>query len=217
MVESSSHVLGLKWDHVNDTLVVSRGTKCDPSRPVTRRLVLSLVSKVYDPIGIDAPVNVTARLLLKDLWRLHGQSWNDVLLREMIQRFSSWSSELPKLGLMTISLSYLSGSLERLEIHVVVDSSPEMFSAVAFFQALANSSNSGKGTKLAFVIRKARVSPTKALTIPKLELQAALLASRLREEKFKALIVQIQRIFMWTYSTTVYQCLNSAFFHELFL
>ena len=138
MAESSSHILGLKWDHENDTLVLSRGTKCDPSKAVTRRLVLSLVSKVYDPIGIVAPFNVTARLLLKDVWRLHGQSLNDVLLREMIQRFSSWSSELPKLGLMTIPRSYLSGSLERLEIHVVVDSSHEMFSAVSFFHALAN-------------------------------------------------------------------------------
>ena len=48
--EASSHVLGLKWDHRKDTLVVSRGTKCDESNKVTQRLVLSLVAKVFDPI-----------------------------------------------------------------------------------------------------------------------------------------------------------------------
>ncbi|XP_075258504.1 uncharacterized protein LOC142350541 [Convolutriloba macropyga] len=49
----------------------------------------------------------------------------------------------------------------------------------------------------------------KVLTVPKLELQAALLASRLREEICEALTIQIQRTFMWTDSTTVLQWSNS--------
>ena len=32
--ESSSYVLGLKWDHVNNTLVVNLGTKCDSPKAV---------------------------------------------------------------------------------------------------------------------------------------------------------------------------------------
>ena len=58
--EASSHVLDLKWDHRKDTLVVSRGTKCDESNKVTQRLVFSLVAKVFDPIGLVAPFTVTA-------------------------------------------------------------------------------------------------------------------------------------------------------------
>ena len=64
--EDSSHVLGLKWDHTNNTLVVSRGTSCPITKSLTQRLVLSLVSKVFDPIGLVAPFTVGARLLLKD-------------------------------------------------------------------------------------------------------------------------------------------------------
>ena len=52
MEESSSHVLGLKWDHTKDTLVVSRNISCDSTKAVTQRLVLSLVAKVFDPIGL---------------------------------------------------------------------------------------------------------------------------------------------------------------------
>ena len=89
MEESSSHVLGLKWDHVNDTLVVSRETICDASKAVTQRLVLSIVSKIFDSIGLVSPFTVKARLLLKDVWRLHGQSWDDILPKEMIERFES--------------------------------------------------------------------------------------------------------------------------------
>ena len=207
--ESSSHVLGLKWDHVNDTLVVSRRTICDASTAVTQRLVLSLVSKIFDPIGLVSLFTVKTRLLLKDVWRLHGQRWDDVLPKEMIERFESWSSELPKLGLMKISRSYFPGSFEHLKLNVFGYSSQELFSPVAFLRALVNSSDNEKTTELAFVIGKARVVPMKVLTVPKLELQAALLASRLREEICEALTIQIQRTFMWTDSTTVLQWLNS--------
>ena len=60
--EESIHVLGLKWDHNNNTLVVSRGTNSTITKILTQRLVLSLVSKVYDPIGLVAPCTVGARV-----------------------------------------------------------------------------------------------------------------------------------------------------------
>ena len=71
--EYSSHLPGLKWDHTNDTLVVSKGTSCAITKSLTQRFVLSLVSKVFDPIGLAAPFTVGARLFLKDIWRVTGQ------------------------------------------------------------------------------------------------------------------------------------------------
>ena len=46
------------------------------------------------------------------------------------------------------------------------------------------------------------------LSIPKLELQAALLASRLKDDIEIALTLSISKVFMWTDSTTVLQWLN---------
>ena len=84
--EDSSYVLGLNWDHTNDTLVVSRGTSCAITKSLAQRLVLSLVSKVFDTIGLVAPFTV-GRLLLKDIWLFTGQQWDDELPRDMVQRF----------------------------------------------------------------------------------------------------------------------------------
>ena len=58
---NESHVLGLKWNHSSDTLVVSRGTCPDTTKKITQRVVFSLVSAVYDPIGLLAPYTVEAR------------------------------------------------------------------------------------------------------------------------------------------------------------
>ena len=50
----------------------------------------------------------------------------------------------------------------------------------------------------------------KALSIPKLELQAALLATRLKDDILTALTVGINHVYMWTDSITVLQWLNST-------
>ena len=98
--------------------------------------------------------------------------------------------------------------MERVELHVFGDSSQDVFSAVAFLRARV-SLNERTETQVAFVFGKARVALMKALTTPKLELQAALLAARLKHEIQQALTVSVERTFMWTDSTTVLQWLHS--------
>ena len=65
--DKSMHVLGLKCDRNNDTLVVSRGTNDTIMKNLRQRLVLNLVSKIYDPIGLVAPLTV-----------VFGYSWKTI-------------------------------------------------------------------------------------------------------------------------------------------
>ena len=58
--EQSSQVLGLKWDHVKDTLVVSRGADRPLDKAINQRTVLNFVSSVFDPVGLVAPYTVRA-------------------------------------------------------------------------------------------------------------------------------------------------------------
>ena len=53
--DTALHNLGLKWDHVTDTLVVSRGVNRELKDSVTQRSVLSFVSSVFDLICLVAP------------------------------------------------------------------------------------------------------------------------------------------------------------------
>ena len=209
-------MLGLKWDHNKDTLVVSRGTSSTVTKSSTKRLVLSLVSKVFDPIGLVAPFTVGARLLLKDICRVSGQHRDEELPKDTVERFLEWSVELPKLAEVTIPRSYFSGNFKQLELHMFGDSSQEVFSAVAFLRAQVNTSR-GPETELAFVLGKVGVAPMKVMTIPKLELQAALLAARLKQDICRALTVHAIKVYMWTDSTTVLQWLNSTSKQPIFV
>ena len=185
----------LKWDHKNATLVVSRGTFSTVNKSLTQRLVLSLVSKVFDPIGLVAPFTVGARLLLKDIWRFSGQHCGEELPKDTVERFLEWSVELTKIAEINIPRSYFSGNFEHMELHILGDSSQEVFSAVVFLCAGVTTS-SGPQTELAFVLGKARVASMMVMTLPKLRLQALLLAARLKQDICRALTVKVNMVFM---------------------
>ena len=96
------------------------------------------------------------------------------------------------------------------------DSSQEVFCAVAFLRAQVNTYSWPK-IKLAFVLGKTRVAPIKVMTIPKLELQAALLAARLKQDFCRAPTLHVNKVCMWTDSTTFLQRLNSTSKQPIFV
>ena len=97
------------------------------------------------------------------------------------------------------------------------DSSQDIFSAVASLRARVTTPTGEEKTELAFVLGKARVAPMKVTTVPKLELQAALLAARLKREITQSLTVTVNQVFIWTDSATVLQWINSNEKQPIFL
>ena len=62
-----SSVLGLEWTVTDDSIQLCRGTNKEIETTTTQRKILSLVSQVFEPIGLFAPINVHMRRLLKDI------------------------------------------------------------------------------------------------------------------------------------------------------
>ena len=111
------------------------------------------------------------------------------------------------IGQLKVPRCYFDFPVDEFGLHTFGDSSLDVFCAVAFFPAQKNAYFK---CQLAFFFGKARVAPMKMLSIPKLDLQAALLASRLKDDIEKALTLSISKVFMWTERTTVLQSLNST-------
>ena len=145
--------------------------------------------------------------MFKDIWNISGQSWADELPEDIRDKFLEWHSGLPLLGQLTTPRCYLTEPVDQIELHMFGGSSQDVFCGVAFLRARLSSSES---TQIFFNFGKAGVAPMKALSIPKLELQAALLATRLKNDTLTALTVCINHVYLWTDSTTVLQWLNST-------
>ena len=70
---TSSSILGLEWKIDQDCLQVCRGPNEECPSEISQRVVLSFVSRVFDPMGIFAPFTIRMRMLLKSIWIHHGQ------------------------------------------------------------------------------------------------------------------------------------------------
>ena len=101
------------------------------------------------------------------------------MLKDIIVIFCACCVELPQLVPIEIPSRYISGPFEYLELHIFVDSSKVIFRAFAFHRAYIASPSGYIKPDLAFVLGKACVAPMNIITVPKLELQGALLAGRL--------------------------------------
>ena len=115
----------------------------------------------------------------------------------------SWSEALSRLIDIQIKRPYFQSEPDEVKLREIALSQP---SARSFF--LEDVLLSCK-TQLAFVFGKGRVAPMEVLSIPKLELQAALLAPRLKPVVCDAIDFNFSRIFLWTDCTTVIQWLLS--------
>ena len=65
---NSVKTLGVIWNPKLDEL----GLRCkwEPQGKITKRSILSEVSRLFDPLGLVGPVIVTTKILLQDLWKL---------------------------------------------------------------------------------------------------------------------------------------------------
>ena len=72
-------VFGLTWNRLEDYLqVCGPGDTVIKSFNVTKRHVISEVSKVYDPLGLVAPVVFHGKVFLWKLWTIE-LGWDDIL------------------------------------------------------------------------------------------------------------------------------------------
>lgn len=96
-------------------------------------------------------------------------------------------------------LSPLIGDALERQLHEFCDASKDGFCAVAYLKC----SKTTEDVTIRLICAKTRVSPKKPLTIPKLELQAAVLASRLAGHLNRTLRLKINRRIFWTDSRVV--------------
>ena len=183
--------------------MVCRGIDQEISTKVTQKIVLSFVSAVFDPIGICSPFTIRMRFLLKSIWAAMGQAWDKKLPAEHTKLFSDWCSELQEIRTMSINRLYFTKGCAKLRLHIFTDASEEAMCIVAYLQ-------DDSTLKLSYVIGKCRVAPIRHMTIPKLELQAAVYGVRLRKLILIEHDVKIDDIYHWTDSSTVLHWLQSA-------
>ena len=171
-------------------------------RPPTRRGILSIVGSVFHPFDFAAPFLLSTKRILQDLCRIK-LSWDDEIPTEYSARWQRWLTDLPKLSQFTIERCLKPanfGNIVTSQLHHFSDVSEIGFGSVSYLRL----SDDNGGIHCTILQGKSRLVPLKQVTIPRLELSAAVVSVQLDNVLKRELDFPLtEKSVFWTDSTSV--------------
>ena len=201
---SIERALGIQWCVETDTFQFRIILK---DQPLTRRGILSTVASIYDPLGFLAPFVLIGKQILQEMCR-RGIAWDDPLPDELRPRWECWRSELPKLTQLHVPRCYQPvgfGCIKECELHHFSDASSTGYGQCSYLRLLDDSNK----VHCSFIIGKSRVAPTKVITMPRLELTAAVVSVKMSNLLQNELEYENLQEYFWTDSKVVLGYLNN--------
>lgn len=173
-------VLGITWFPREDVFR-HRVTLTDTTAK-TKRAVLSFIAKLYDPLGWVAPVIITAKILIQELW-LHKIGWDEEVEEEILRRWRAYCDGLSELERVRVPrwLGTRCG-IRGVELHEFADASHRAYASVVYVRVFTDDE-----MRVSLLVAKSKVAPVKTVSIPRLELNAAALLARLLEWAIKTI------------------------------
>ena len=171
-------ILGVRWDLSTDNFIVSLEEvlhSVSQLRPTKRRIV-SLVGKIYDPLGILSPLVILFKIFLQQLCAAK-LDWDEELAGQTLEKWTHLCTLLRESKPLSIPRCYFYDvDMQAVEHHLCgfCDASFKAYAAVVYLLIETPSQR-----YVRILASKTRVTPLKSQTIPRLELLSALLLARL--------------------------------------
>ncbi|XP_062538672.1 uncharacterized protein LOC134206944 [Armigeres subalbatus] len=201
-------ILGLLWMTKKDELCLATSVQepiqklIDEVKRPTKRQVLKCLMGFFDPLGLWSVFLVHGKVLLQDIWR-NGTQWDEQIDDAAFERWKKWTGLIPTISENRIPRCYFENATikhyQKLQLHTFVDASEVAYAAVSYFRI----TNPDGVVECNLVAAKTKVAPLKPLSVPRLELQAAVLGIRLMQFVEESHTVKIQQRFVWSDSATV--------------
>ncbi|XP_054284698.1 uncharacterized protein LOC129001444 [Macrosteles quadrilineatus] len=133
-LEATNHphfaILGLHWSPISDCFTYNLSL---PDGPPTKRSVLSIIARIFDPTGFLSPVTMWAKTLMQILWS-QGIQWDDTLPNELAEKWHIFVDETSLLSSIKIPRSFHFTTTCSLQLHGFSDASEVGYSAVLYFR-----------------------------------------------------------------------------------
>lgn len=207
--DKEERTLGLRWITNDDTMAFDVSLRTTPTdvidgtRPPTKREVTSAVMSTFDPMGLIAPILVEGKKLLQDIWRT-GTDWDSAIGICEQEKWATYIGKIQSLRDLRIPRC-LAPEAKEGELHTFVDASETAYAAACYWRTRSSDGE----IRMNLIAGKARVAPVKNVSIPRLELQAALLGGRLASTVTSETDLLITARVFWSDSSTVLQWLKS--------
>ncbi|XP_055944329.1 uncharacterized protein LOC129975296 [Argiope bruennichi] len=188
--------LGMQWRPTSDIFTFEVTVSLNNN--YSKREVLSVIARLFDPLGLISPIITSAKIFLQRLWQ-QRLNWNDTIPQNDLNDWLKFLKDLPVVNQLKIQRCVIIENPTTIDLHCFCDASNKAYGAVIY---VCSKNKSGE-VKTSLLCSKSRVCPIKESTIPRLELSAALLLSRLASKVISILPVTLNHVYMWSDSTVI--------------
>ncbi|XP_043597816.1 uncharacterized protein LOC122574366 [Bombus pyrosoma] len=144
--------LGVFWNSSDDSILYSVEIRSISSQ-VTKRIISSEIAKIYDPLGLLAPVIVRAKMLLQRIWS-SKLDWDESLPLDLHTEWTRYYAQLPLLNNIRFQRKAIIESATEIEMHGFCDASKKAYGACVYLRTL----NSNGHTWTQLLAAKSKVS-----------------------------------------------------------
>ncbi|XP_066596264.1 uncharacterized protein [Prorops nasuta] len=194
---TTKKTLGVFWNAACDEfsyIIKANNT----NNRVTKRIILSAVAKIFDPIGLLGPIIFMAKIMVQECWKDRVE-WDETISTALNKRWLLFSVQLPLLNNVAINRYLLINDACEIQIHGFCDASKLGYGACLYLRSQDKNGNVNSN----LICSKSRVASLKETTIPRMELNGALILVRLYKEIRFLIEHRIQKIIFWCDSTIV--------------
>ena len=161
--------------------------------------MLSIIARVYDPIGYLQPLVIMLNILFQEIFKLNIK-WDDNI-GELDDKWNEIVKSLASSKIIYLKPSYylhdIRDPAEKYYLHGFFDASNSSYAAVVYIKAVTKYGN----ISVTFVTSKSRIVPlNKSITMPRLELLGNFILSNLIRSVYNSLSEEIfiEELICWT-------------------
>ena len=144
--------------------------------PLSRRGMLSTISSIYDALGIISPFLLAGRKILQEIVH-EKKSWDEEVSDKHRSQWEKWRSKLyllETIGVRRCIKPKGFGEAVKTTLHTFADASEVGYGVACYVRQV----NKSGDVSVSLIMGKSRVSPIGAVSIPRLELTAAVVAAK---------------------------------------
>lgn len=198
-LDGTIKALGIVWNLNHDSFQYNVNLPPIGSH-ISKRVILSDIQKLFDPLGWLAPSTVMSKILIQKLW-LEKINWDEKVTETLEEEWKQIRTDFKNVNEIQIRrwLGTTKANKESIQIHGFCDASMRAYAAAVYIRILTQ--NRGIETKL--LAARTRVAPLKTISLPRLELCGALLLSKLMKQIGQAIKLPTSEMYAWTDSSIV--------------
>ncbi|GBP02979.1 hypothetical protein EVAR_69128_1 [Eumeta japonica] len=207
---ATEKILGMYWDPNKDTFVyifrfarLRRNVFTNDIIP-TKRELLQVLMSIFDPLGLISCYTTTLKILLQEVWR-SDIDWDMELIDSLLPKWQKWKTVITHIESVRIPRCYSHHLSEaaNVELHTFTDAGEDAYAAVCYIRVAYQGNYD-----VIIAAGKSKVAPLKPTSIPRLELQAAVVGARLANKVQNMQRINFTAKYFWSDSKTVLQWLR---------